>query len=303
MNPLRRLDAESPSDPYRKALRGGLRSMTLSEAEFRAVPEARLAIDGEAVLIAAERHGRFDLHYAYPDHGEFTKRFPEMLAHLLPACDIVQAPLGLRLRLTNRTSHPYVAPVLRAQGFDLAREWMEMLRHDLPDDGTPGDEVAPGFPIRPVRKDDVEAIVRLEELAFPASLLTVDLANDALSAAPLYCVIEERATSAIAGSLLAELRPDGTGHVSTIAIHPDFQRRGLGEAAMRWALAAFRERGARRAGLVVTTSNAPAIALYRKLGFVEHEIGFDYSRSLDEDEVRRLLAPTGPRISVRRRFR
>lgn len=304
VKPLRRLGATASDDPFRKAGRGGLRSMMLSEAEFRAVPERRLVVDGEAFLIADERHGRFDLHYAFPDHAAFTRQFPEMLATLLPACDPIEAPLGLRLRLTNRTSRPYVEPVLRAQAFELHREWIEMVLHELPEAGAPADELAPGFTIRPVRKDDIEAIVSLEELAFPNPMLTVELANDALRSAPIYCLIEGRDSDTIAGSLLAEVRNDGTGHVSSVAIHPDHQRRGLGEAAMRWALATFRARDARRAGLTVSTENAAAIALYHKLGFVEERFGFDYARPLDEDEVRRVLGiGTGRHIRVRRNLR
>lgn len=58
-------------------------------------------------------------------------------------------------------------------------------------------------------------------------------------------------------------------HITIVAVHPDYQRQGLGQA-MVWALlhSAWR-RGLERATLEVRESNAAAIALYQKFGFRE----------------------------------
>ena len=85
-------------------------------------------------------------------------------------------------------------------------------------------------------------------------------------------------------------------------MHPDWQRRGLGEAMVRWALGWFRGEGLRRADLTVSVDNAPAIALYRKLGFASGEMGLDYRRPIDEEEVRQVLEKhRTAHISVRQR--
>ena len=72
---------------------------------------------------------------------------------------------------------------------------------------------------------------------------------------------------------------------------------------MRWALARFHADGLRAASLTVSTGNAPAIALYRKLGFTPSETGWAYLRPIDEDEVRQVLEKHRSAHSrVRRRY-
>lgn len=52
-----------------------------------------------------------------------------------------------------------------------------------------------------------------------------------------------------------------------IAVDPAQKRQGLGERLSRHALEEARQRGARTGWLQVEAANAPAIALYRKIGF------------------------------------
>ncbi len=56
-------------------------------------------------------------------------------------------------------------------------------------------------------------------------------------------------------------------HIATLATHPDFRRRGLGERLLIEALLSARAEGARRAFLEVRAGNAAAQAMYRKHGF------------------------------------
>lgn len=58
-------------------------------------------------------------------------------------------------------------------------------------------------------------------------------------------------------------------HITLLAVHPDYQRRGLGQA-MLWAmLQTAHDRGLHYATLEVKDSNHPAIALYQQFGFQE----------------------------------
>ena len=59
----------------------------------------------------------------------------------------------------------------------------------------------------------------------------------------------------------------GEAHVTNLAVHPDYRRRGLGEVLMRCLLARARAAGARRMTLEVRKSNHAAQKLYEKLGF------------------------------------
>jgi len=57
------------------------------------------------------------------------------------------------------------------------------------------------------------------------------------------------------------------GHVISIAVLPEQQRKGLGQALMREAMKGMELHKARECYLEVRVSNTPAINLYKKLGF------------------------------------
>ncbi len=58
------------------------------------------------------------------------------------------------------------------------------------------------------------------------------------------------------------------GHIVSLAVLPEYRRRGIGTRLMQAALKSLKEEyGAREAYLEVRVSNTPAIRLYEKLGF------------------------------------
>lgn len=57
------------------------------------------------------------------------------------------------------------------------------------------------------------------------------------------------------------------GHVISIAVLPEHQRKGIGQALMRKALQGMQTYKAKGCYLEVRFSNLPAVNLYRKLGF------------------------------------
>jgi len=59
----------------------------------------------------------------------------------------------------------------------------------------------------------------------------------------------------------------GAPLVTHIMTHPNYKRRGLGISALLSSANVLREQGWSSLSLYVTDSNAPALALYRKLGF------------------------------------
>ena len=74
----------------------------------------------------------------------------------------------------------------------------------------------------------------------------------------------------------AERRPVGLAHcgfvldeahVNNISVKPEYRRRGIGEALMNALFEAAKARGCTVMFLDVRASNAPAVSLYKKLGF------------------------------------
>lgn len=75
----------------------------------------------------------------------------------------------------------------------------------------------------------------------------------------------------------------GESDMMNLAVRPDCQRRGIGEALVLALWEAMRERGNRCLSLEVRVSNAPAIALYQKLGFSQVGRRPNYYRDPKED--------------------
>jgi ribosomal-protein-alanine N-acetyltransferase len=74
-------------------------------------------------------------------------------------------------------------------------------------------------------------------------------------------------------------------HIATIATHPDFRRRGIGERLLVEALISARKEGARRAFLEVRAGNAAAQAMYRKYGFEITGVRPRYYKDNNEDAL------------------
>ena len=85
-------------------------------------------------------------------------------------------------------------------------------------------------------------------------------------------LVAEQAGAIVGHAFLEPLPLAATSHVVrlTIAVHEGHQRRGVGMALMNWLLRWARSNpGVEKIELQVRSSNQPALALYRSLGFVE----------------------------------
>ena len=77
----------------------------------------------------------------------------------------------------------------------------------------------------------------------------------------------------------------GETDMMNVAVHPDFRRQGLGEQLVNALVAELKKRESHCLTLEVRASNAPAIALYEKLGFVEIGRRKNYYRNPREDAL------------------
>jgi [ribosomal protein S18]-alanine N-acetyltransferase len=75
----------------------------------------------------------------------------------------------------------------------------------------------------------------------------------------------------------------GEVHIANLAVHPAWQKKGVGQSLLRELLARCPE--SEWAGLEVRRSNAAAIALYRKLGFRETGVRKNYYAEEREDAI------------------
>ncbi|MFB2839142.1 ribosomal protein S18-alanine N-acetyltransferase [Floridanema evergladense] len=74
-------------------------------------------------------------------------------------------------------------------------------------------------------------------------------------------------------------------HITIVAVSPDYQHQGLGQAMLLALLSRARQRGIERATLEVKASNQPAISLYQKFGFKVAGTRRGYYQDTGEDAL------------------
>jgi len=120
--------------------------------------------------------------------------------------------------------------------------------------------------LRRLRGADAEACAAIHAAGFaypwPASEIDALIASDSVAAVSAV----DPTTRAVRGFSLARIAAD-EAEILTIAVAAPFRRRGVGRALLRAQFTQLATAGVRSLFLEVEQTNAPAIALYRQLGF------------------------------------
>jgi ribosomal-protein-alanine N-acetyltransferase len=120
------------------------------------------------------------------------------------------------------------------------------------------------FAIRQMCYSDLDEIAEIEKLSFPIPWSRDMLEDELFNPRAWYRVAAfEGRIAGYAGmwKILDE------GHITNIAVHPDFRRRGLGAALLRDLIEHAESCGINALTLEVRVGNKPAICLYESLGF------------------------------------
>ena len=86
--------------------------------------------------------------------------------------------------------------------------------------------------------------------------------------APAACVAIPATGRGLYGICLTSMVAPDVGHITQVCVSPAFRGTGLGYELLRRSLVALADHGCRAVSLTVTTSNASAIQLYERMGFV-----------------------------------
>ena len=116
---------------------------------------------------------------------------------------------------------------------------------------------------RPMSSDDLEGLIRIERAAYPYPW-TLGNFRDCLEAGYSWWVAE------IGGQLAGYwvmMMAVGEGHVLNCCVAPTWQGRGFGRLMVQHLIDTARAHRTEFLFLEVRPSNAPALGLYRKLGF------------------------------------
>jgi len=131
------------------------------------------------------------------------------------------------------------------------------------------------FSLRRFRPDDLEKVMGINQVCLPENYSTYFF-MELYERYPETFIVAEVAGETV-GYIMCRIEtglPDfgllgitKRGHVISIAVLPQYQRKGMGEALMREAMVAMREYKAKDCYLEVRASNFQAIRMYEKLGF------------------------------------
>lgn len=141
---------------------------------------------------------------------------------------------------------------------------------------------ASAFTVRRAESDDVREIRAIDAQVYSAPWSEKLTLQEITGANRMHFVIEDSGTI-VGHAGLAIL--DGDAHVTTIAVDPGHQRRGIGGRLLDQLFAAARATGCRALTLEVRVSNAGAIAMYEKHGMESAGIRPGYYGDTGEDAV------------------
>jgi len=112
---------------------------------------------------------------------------------------------------------------------------------------------------------DLKEIQKIERLCFkyPYPTYYMRALLETLADTAIVAEIENE----IIGYIFARVEIGNIGHIISIAVHPQWRKRGIGTALMLEAMSKLKSLGCSLVYLEVRISNYSAIKLYKKLGF------------------------------------
>ncbi len=141
---------------------------------------------------------------------------------------------------------------------------------------------AEAFTIRRAELRDVRDIRAIDAQVYSAPWSENLTIQEITGTGRIHFVIEE-AHTIVGHAGLAIL--DGDAHITTIAVGPDNQRRGIGDLLLAELFTAARANGCRALTLEVRVSNTGAIAFYERHGMESAGVRPGYYGDTGEDAV------------------
>ncbi len=139
--------------------------------------------------------------------------------------------------------------------------------------------------IRRAEERDIHEIAELEKLCFPTPWSEQSFRDEIIkNAIAVYMVTEDQNLGRIVG-YAGLWRILDEGHVTNVAIHPDYRGRGLGKKMMEELLRCVEDQAVCRETLEVRISNEAAIRMYYDLGFREAGRRKGYYEDNGEDAI------------------
>lgn len=137
--------------------------------------------------------------------------------------------------------------------------------------------------IEDMRKEDIDEILEIEKTSFP-SPWTREAFLAELREKDSSCFLVAKSEGKVVGYAGFWLIFD-EAHITSLAVHPEYRRKKIGEKLIRFLLKLAVSKGAKRATLEVRPSNLAAQNLYRKFDFEIGGIQKGYYSDTGEDAL------------------
>lgn len=134
--------------------------------------------------------------------------------------------------------------------------------------------------------DDLEDILNIEKLSFPSpwtrSQFEQEIKNPLSNKFTAKLIHDE---TAITAAYIIFWAVANEAHILNIAVHPEFQRRGIAKMFINFAIGRMKKQQVREVFLEVRRSNIPAQKLYEGFGFQKIGIRKGYYENNREDAI------------------
>ncbi len=140
--------------------------------------------------------------------------------------------------------------------------------------------------VRSALPTDAQSIAAAEREYIDCAWTVGQILDEIQSASSVFLTAEQ--DGAFVGYLSGCIAADEC-EISNIAVLPQYRRRGAGVMLFGELFAELARRGVKTAYLLVRTDNAPAIALYEKLGFARVGVRPRYYKGQDAAIMRKIL--------------
>lgn len=151
--------------------------------------------------------------------------------------------------------------------------------------------------IRPMQAADLGQVQSVDQLSFsmpwPLSAFRYELFENELSLLWVAELASYQAPNLVVGVIVVWLVLD-EAHIATLSVHPDYRRRGIGQALVATTLAAAVRKKMASATLEVRAGNLAAQQLYKRFHFKVIGRRPRYYRDNNEDALIMTINKLGP---------
>ncbi|GLZ38394.1 mycothiol synthase [Actinokineospora sp. NBRC 105648] len=226
------------------------------------------------------------------DGDSFGRQVAEVLVHPdarrrgigTALVDAVLGHAAAGVRFWAHGDHPGAGRIAARHGLEPVRQLLTMRLAFADDLAAP--VWRPGVLVRTFEPGrDEAALVEVNKRAFDwhpeqGALTVADVeaaeAEPWFDPAGLFLAVEG---DRVVGFHWTKVHPDGVGEVYVVGVDPTAQGGGLGKALTLAGLAHLRSLGLAEVILYVESDNAPAVAVYTRLGFTRSAVDVQYARA------------------------